>query len=149
MYTVRRALPHDVDRIVSLVKGYWSFERIDGFDHTRIKDLLTGLLAQPGQGSCWVAEVDGALCGYLLLVYVFSLEHGGSMAEIDEFFVRPENRSAGVGVALLDEAEAALRNEGFVRLQLQLGSDNNRARSFYERQGYGRRSGYDLWDKAL
>jgi hypothetical protein len=31
-----------------------------------------------------VAEQDGQLVGYLLAVYLFSLERGGLMAEIDE-----------------------------------------------------------------
>jgi hypothetical protein len=38
---------------------------------------------------------------------------------------------------------------GVRRLQLQLGSENTRARDFYVGRGYGRRSGFDLWDKAL
>jgi hypothetical protein len=35
------------------------------------------------------------------------------------------------------------------RLQLQLGSGNARARDFYAARGYGRRAGFELWDKAL
>jgi GNAT superfamily N-acetyltransferase len=82
-------------------------------------------------------------------VLVFSLEHGGMMAEIDEFFVTPAFRRQGIGAALLLKAENVLRESGVQRLQLQLGSANARARDFYAARGYGRRSGFDLWDKAL
>jgi ribosomal protein S18 acetylase RimI-like enzyme len=38
---------------------------------------------------------------------------------------------------------------GLVRLQLQLGVDNLRGRAFYERHGFRRRAGYELFDKPL
>jgi GNAT superfamily N-acetyltransferase len=82
-------------------------------------------------------------------VHVFSLEHGGLMAEIDEFFVLPAARAQGVGGQLLAAAEQALRQRGGVRLQLQLAVANTAARSFYERRGYGGRAGYQLLEKAL
>ena len=52
---------------------------------------------------------------------VFSLEHGGLMAEIDEFFVLPGARGQGAGGQLLEAAELALRQRGCLRVQLQLG----------------------------
>jgi ribosomal protein S18 acetylase RimI-like enzyme len=36
-----------------------------------------------------------------------------------------------------------------VRLQLQLGVRNEGARRFYQRHGFLRRAGYELFDKAL
>jgi GNAT superfamily N-acetyltransferase len=96
-----------------------------------------------------LAEWAGEVGGYLLAVLVFSLEHGGMMAEIDEFFVSPACRRHGIGAALLLSAENALQESGVRRLQLQLGSGNARARDFYTARGYGRRAGFELWDKAL
>jgi GNAT superfamily N-acetyltransferase len=96
-----------------------------------------------------VAETDGGLCGYLLAVFMFSLEHGGLMAEIDEVFVVPQMRSAKVGSLLLARAERDLAERGLVRLQLQLGVGNQRAGMFYERHGFQRRAGYVLLDKPL
>jgi GNAT superfamily N-acetyltransferase len=71
------------------------------------------------------------------------------MGEIDEFFVNPEARWQGVGERLLGAAEAWLVCRGGVRLQLQLGASNARARAFYERHGYAARAGYQLLDKPL
>jgi hypothetical protein len=36
-----------------------------------------------------------------------------------------------------------------VRLQLQLGVENQRAQQFYSRCGFARRLGFELWDKPL
>jgi GNAT superfamily N-acetyltransferase len=135
--------------LVNLVEQYWSFEGIPGFDARRIECLLRAALFTDGRARCWLVEQAGEVGGYLLAVLVFSLEHGGMMAEIDEFFVAPALRRQGMGAALLTKAEHVLRESGVRRLQLQLGSGNTRARDFYAAHGYGRRSGFELWDKAL
>jgi GNAT superfamily N-acetyltransferase len=139
----------DIADLASLVQRYWEFESIVGFDRPRIETLLGGLLREPQRGACWVAESDGQLCGYLLAVFMFSLEHGGLMAEIDELFVSHDTRSTGVGSRLVAQAERNLAERGLVRLQLQLGVDNHGARRFYERHGFQPRAGYELLDKPL
>jgi GNAT superfamily N-acetyltransferase len=146
---VRLASSPDVASIAALVERYWKFESIAGFDRLRVETLLARLVLEPQHGACWVGEADGRVCGYLLAVFMFSLEHGGLMAEIDEVFVCDESRSAGLGALLVTRAERDLAERGMVRLQLQLGVHNERARRFYERCGFGRRAGYELLDKAL
>jgi len=95
-----------------------------------------------------VAEEGGRLVGYLLAVYLFSLEHGGMMAEIDEFFVLSEKRSSRVGTALLGAATRAMTQEGITHMQLQLGSQNLNGKRFYERHGF-RLSLRETLSKAL
>jgi ribosomal protein S18 acetylase RimI-like enzyme len=147
--SVRSAMPQDVPALATLVQHYWEFESLDGFARARAEMLLGDLLSKPERGACWLAEAEGQVCGYLLAVFVFSLEHGGLMAEIDELFVSEELRSAGAGSLLLARADRDLAERGLVRLQLQIGVDNHRARHFYERHGFTRRAGYELLDKAL
>jgi len=146
---IRLATVGDAAGVTALVERYWEFESIGGFDRPRVETLLVNLLSEPERGACWLAEAGGRLCGYLLAVFMFSLEHGGLMAEIDEVFVLPEARSAGVGALIVAAAERDLAGRGLVRLQLQLGVGNERARLFYERHGFQRRAGYELLDKPL
>ena len=147
---IRRAKPDDIPQLLSLIRRYWDFEGIEGFAALRIelvlKQLLEGSLPR---GSIWVAESQGTLAGYLIVVLVMSVEHQGLMGEIDELFVLPESRGHGLGARLLAAAEAELAQHGCVRLQLQLAIGNRRARSFYERLGFGARAGYVLLDKPL
>ena len=147
--TVRPAAPGDIPQLLALVRRYWDYEHIGGFDALHLELLLQRLLAEPRLGAACVAETEGRLAGYLIAVTVLSLEHGGLMAEIDEFFVLPEARTRGVGTRLLEAAEAALAARGCPRLQLQLSVGNAAAREFYEHRGYRARDGYRLLDKAL
>jgi GNAT superfamily N-acetyltransferase len=147
---IRPARPGDIPQLLTLIRRYWSFEGIEGFAALRIELLLQELLAGPvARGAIWVAESQGRLAGYLIVVLVMSVEHQGLMGEIDEFFVSPEARSHGTGARLLAAAEADLARRGCVRLQLQLALRNSRARAFYARHGYAARAGYELLDKPL
>jgi GNAT superfamily N-acetyltransferase len=146
---IRLATRADSAALARLVGEYWRFEAIAGFAPARVSGLLEAFLSQPERGACWVADERGDLHGYLLAVYVFSLEHGGLMAEIDEFYVRTELRGGGLGARLLSAAETALGAAGVVRLQLQVGVGNQRGGRFYQRQGFSPRDGYTLLEKPL
>jgi GNAT superfamily N-acetyltransferase len=147
--TVRRAIPSDAGTLARLVEQYWAFEAIENYDYGRVEGLLHDALTTPGRAACWIAEDDGHATGYVLTVFVLSLEHGGMMVEVDELFVVPEARGKGTGSALLRHAERELQQLGVVRLQLQLAVENKRGRAFYIVHGYMPRSGYELWDKDV
>jgi GNAT superfamily N-acetyltransferase len=107
------------------------------------------VLEDSNLGRAWVARLYGEPAGYLLAVYVFSLEHQGLTAEIDEFFVLPPHRGLGLGHQILSIAEAQFRLEGCTNVSLQLGRSNEAARNFYRRHGFDDRAGYELVSKNL
>jgi GNAT superfamily N-acetyltransferase len=146
---IRRATAADAPGIAPHMERYWEFEGIAGFDQRRASASLMGFLSNPQQGAGWIADDAGRIQGYLLAVLMFSFEHGGMMAEIDEFYVDASRRSTGTGSFLLEAAERDLRAAGVVRLQLQLNLDNKRGRGFYRRKGFEARAGYELYEKPL
>jgi len=146
---IRPATANDIPALLTLVEQYWTFEDVPGFDSAAVARELGQLLADPRLGSGWIAYQRGEPVGYLLAVYVFSLEHLGLTAEIDEFFVLPSARGKGLGEALLKLAEAECVQCGCTNVALQLGRGNDRARVFYRAQGYEERAGFELLDKML
>ena len=88
-----------------------------------------------------VAWDQGLPIGHLLLKW------GGAGAEpmasrlrdcpdLEDFTVRPEYRSRGIGSRLLDAAEGLVSGRGFGRIGVAVGLENTRARGLYERRGY-------------
>ena len=146
---VRRATEADVSVLLPLVRAYWEFESISGFDSDQIARQLERLLSEPYLGAGWIALEDDIAVGYLLAVYVFSLEHKGLTAEIDELFVSPTVRSLGVGAELIRDAEVEFVRTGCMNVSLQLSRTNDAARRFYHRHGYEERTSYELLEKAL
>jgi GNAT superfamily N-acetyltransferase len=146
---IQTAAPTDIEALLPMVEEYWRFEAIEGFDATRMRSLLTRVLEDASLGRAWLARVYGEPAGYLLAVYVFSLEYQGLTAEIDEFFVLPPHRGLGLGQQMLTAAEAQFRIEGCTNVSLQLGRRNEAARKFYRRHGFEDRAGYELVSKTL
>jgi GNAT superfamily N-acetyltransferase len=133
-----------------MIQQYWRFEAIEGFDAARVSSLLEQVLGDDTTlGRAWIAAVDGEPAGYLLAVFVFSLEFQGITAEIDELFVVDRFRGLGLGGQLLDAAEAHFRDSGCTHVALQIGRDNEAARAFYQRRGFAGRNGYELVSKPL
>ena len=146
---VRRAQSGDAAALLPLVAEYWAFERIGGFTPSATQEQLERLLSSPALGAAWMATEAQRPVGYLILVYVFSLEHRGLTAEIDEFFVVAAHRASGVGARLLAEAQAESIRRGCTSISLQIATSNRRAKAFYRRHGYSERSGFELLDKEL
>jgi GNAT superfamily N-acetyltransferase len=146
---IQTAAPTDLEVLLPMVEQYWRFEAIEGFDAGRMRTLLMRVLEDSNLGRAWLATVYGEPAGYLLAVYVFSLEHQGLTAEIDEFFVLPPHRGLGVGNQMLETAETHFRIQGCTNVSLQLGRSNEAARRFYQRHGFDDRAGYELVSKNL
>jgi GNAT superfamily N-acetyltransferase len=146
---INLATPRDSTALVPLVEQYWRFEAIEGFDAARVAALLEQVLADPSLGRAWMATVAGEPAGYLLAVFVFSLEYQGLTAEIDELFVAYPHRKLGLGGRLLDAAESHFRSSGCTHVALQIGRDNEAARAFYQRRGFSGRNGFELVSKPL
>ena len=149
MLQIQQATTNDVPALLPLVAEYWRFEAISGFESQSVAAQLRRFLSEPHLGIGWLAIVQGVPVGYLLAVYVFSLEHLGLTAEIDEFFVLPQQRRDGLGSELLRSAESEFVRVGCTNVSLQLSRSNDSARVFYHRQGYVERSGYELLEKML
>lgn len=149
MVRIRKAEVKDISDLLPLVAAYWEFESIAGFEAEGVGRQLERLLTAPRLGAGWIASVDERPVGYLLAVYVFSLEHMGITAEIDELFVSSSERYAAVGSTLLSVAEAECAEIGCTKVSLQLSRRNDAARGFYINRGYTTRSGYELMDKTL
>lgn len=129
MTRIQRATVRDVQALLPLVADYWSFEAIPGFEPQQVSAQLERLLSESALGAGWIAIMEDVTVGYLLAVYVFSLEHLGITAEIDELFVLPSQRGSGVGAKLLEIAESEFRRVRCTNVSLQLSRENDSARA--------------------
>ncbi len=65
-------------------------------------------------------------------------------ASVEDIYVTPEYRSAGVGRALIDHARSWAKGKGSDGLSLQVAAANDRARKFYQELGFREVSVYEL-----
>jgi ribosomal protein S18 acetylase RimI-like enzyme len=133
------------DRVMPLIEAYWQHDNIVGYEPSRLRRQLAEFLSEPAYGCGWLAMRGDVTVGYLLCSFVYSFEHGGLIAEIDELFVAAPYRRQGIGQALLVGARTDLATRGCHCLQMQVADDNHEAQGFYTSLGFKEKSGYRLW----
>ena len=84
----------------------------------------------------YVAEVAGAVCGFVSLRLTPYLDQDAPYAEITEVYVDPTARRKGVAQALMTFAESQAAKYGATSVHLVTGADNVNAQAFYKAAGY-------------
>jgi GNAT superfamily N-acetyltransferase len=138
---VRPATVADIERIVPLFDGYRQFYRQPS-EPDRIRRFLLDRFEHQ-QSVIFLAERDGVPVGFTQLYPSFS---SGALARIfvlNDLFVAPSARQAGVGAALLAAAAAHGRSVGALRLVLLTEITNTTAQRLYEKLGWRRNE--DFW----
>jgi GNAT superfamily N-acetyltransferase len=98
-------------------------------------DLLRdGFGSDPAFGLL-VAELDGAIAGYLLHHPSYDPDRGGRVTTVVDLFVSPGARRQGVGRALMAAASERCRRAGGRALVWWVRPANRDAVAFYERLG--------------
>jgi ribosomal protein S18 acetylase RimI-like enzyme len=142
---IREATLTDAPLLLTLVGAYWRHEGIAPRGPDRLRGQLEQFLSTPAYGQGWLAVAGDVAVGYLLCSFLYSFEHGGPMAEIDELYVEAAHRRRGIGRSLLQRALGQLAARGCVALQMQVSEHNAAARNFWARLGFSPKAGYRLW----
>jgi len=141
---VVRAASSDLPEVLGLVERLLA-ELADETDEFAGLDRARTLsdLERERQANGFVAllardEGGGAGIGVLTLTETFAVYAGGRYGVIDELYVDPAHRSAGIGRLLLEEALAVARERGWRRLDVTApaGAAWSRTVAFYEANGF-------------
>jgi ribosomal-protein-alanine N-acetyltransferase len=130
---LRRATPMDVDAIAAIERA--------SFSDPWTRDAFAQLAERAARHevSFRVAEIDGAVAGYL--VGWFAADEG----ELANVAVAAAWQGRGVASALLDELLAAAAARAVTAVYLEVRESNARAQALYATRGFeavGRRRGY-------
>jgi GNAT superfamily N-acetyltransferase len=132
---VREAGPGDIPRIRELIIDLARYER--SADRARATDeqLHAALFcAQPGVFAL-VAEAAGEVVGFALWFLNFSTWEGVHGIYLEDLYVRPEHRGAGLGKALLRSLAGIAVARGYARFEWSVLDWNTPAVEFYRSLG--------------
>ena len=93
------------------------------------------MLLKQADGAAWIAERDGAMCGFGIVEW--GAADVGAMAYVQTLEVLAEARGAGAGSELLRRLEGSAKDAGAVVIWLHVDAENGGAIRVYERSGYG------------
>ena len=130
--TIRRATSADADDVAAMVGEIAAHEDQSAHVHVDVERWRT-LLARPDV-VVLLAERDGHAVGYVSAVRQLHLWTGGDVLALDDLYVRPGARGAGVGRQLMG-ALAALAAPERLLIRWGVEVDNVSAQRFYRRLG--------------
>ncbi|WP_441007486.1 N-acetyltransferase family protein [Saccharopolyspora montiporae] len=132
---IRRAHPADVPAMVELVHELADYERAPDECVLTTEQLHTALFGQAPALFGHVADSAAGVAGLALWFRNFSTWEGVHGIYLEDLYVRPQQRGAGLGGALLRELAQECVRHGYARLEWSVLNWNRPAIDFYEAAG--------------
>lgn len=129
---IRPAAPADAPRILDFIRELAAFERLSHEVKITLADVERLLFAPAPRAFCDLALVDGEAVGFALWFYSVSTFEGRHGLYLEDLYVRPSARGAGVGRALLSALARRCATEDLARLEWAVLDWNASAIRFYD-----------------
>jgi GNAT superfamily N-acetyltransferase len=134
----------DLDELLPLMRAYCDFYAVAPPDEPLLA-LSRALLVDPErEGLQLIArEPGGRAVGFATIFWTWSTLSAARIGIMNDLFVSPEARGAGVAEALIAECREHCERRGARWLSWQTAKDNLRAQAIYERVGARREEWVD------
>jgi len=104
----------------------------------RLGQAVDGVFDHPEHGFFHVARAGSKVVGVAYVAVMWSLEHFGKSAWLEELYVEPDYRGDGVGTELLLAAMERARRDGYLAVDLEIDAAHAAVERMYEREGFTR-----------
>ena len=135
---IRPASAHDVPLILDFIRGLAEYERMldqVGATEARLRSSLFPGNGDPPAAHCVIGSVDGTPAGFALYFFNYSTFLARPGLYLEDLFVKPECRGAGLGKAMLLHLAALAHERGCGRMEWAVLDWNEPAIGFYEALG--------------
>ena len=133
--TLRPAEPADAATILGFVRELAAFEREPDAVVATEPMLAAALFGERPAAEAVIAERDGEPVGFALFFANFSTWTGRQGLYLEDLYVTPAARGAGVGKALLVHLAGIARDRGWARFEWSVLDWNTPAVEFYRAMG--------------
>ena len=140
--TLRPAVAADVPLVLELIRALGEYERLAHEVVATEADLQAQLFGPRPAAEVLIAELDGHAAGFALYFHNFSTFLGKPGLYLEDLFVRPEHRGAGLGKALMVELARIAIARGCGRFEWSVLDWNQPSIDFYRSLGA---AGMDEW----
>jgi GNAT superfamily N-acetyltransferase len=141
---IRAATPDDVELIFSYIVELAEYERARDQVTGTLQLLEQSLFGEPPSAEAVIARLGGEPAGIAVFHSTFSTWECRAGIWLEDLYVPPQHRRAGVGRALLSHLAAIAVQRGCPRLEWHVLDWNAPALDFYDRLGAKRLHAWEL-----
>jgi GNAT superfamily N-acetyltransferase len=131
----RSATEDDVPLILSFIRELAEYERLSHEVVATEETLAESLFGERRYAEVLIAEHDGAPAGFALFFHNFSTFLGKPGIYLEDLYVRPESRGAGIGRKLLGHLARLAKERDCGRLEWWVLDWNEPSIGFYRKLG--------------
>ncbi|MGE0582649.1 MAG: N-acetyltransferase family protein [Steroidobacteraceae bacterium] len=143
--TIRPALAADAPVLLALIRGLAEFEQLAHEVVATEAQLAAELAAPQPVVHALIAERAGRAVGFALYFFSFSTFLARQGLYLEDLYVLPQERSGGVGRALLVELARRAAARGCGRMEWSVLDWNTDAQRFYRSLGARPMDGWTVW----
>jgi GNAT superfamily N-acetyltransferase len=137
MLEIQTAQPAELAPILQLLRTQLE-EHDVVLTEQALQHATQGLIEDHALGRILTARLGGELVGIAVMSFLWTLEHGGPAAWLDEVYVEPSRRGEGIGRKLVEAAMQVARDSGCIALDLEVDAGHEAAERLYERMEFRR-----------
>lgn len=134
-FTIRAATADDAEVIVAFITELAEYERLRHEVVATPAQVRATLFGARPAAEVLLAEVGGAPAGFALFFSTYSTFLAQPGLYLEDLFVRPAHRGAGLGLALMQRLAALAVERGCGRFEWSVLDWNEPALTFYRRLG--------------
>ncbi len=132
---LRMATAEDVPTILGFVRALATYERLEDEVMATEEDFHQSLFGMPARAEALLAEIDGKPVGFAVWFYNFSTFRGRHGLFLEDIFVDPAHRGAGIGRAIFRFLAQRAIAQGCARMDWDVLNWNSTAIRFYRSIG--------------
>ena len=125
----------EFEDFLPLIAGYQSFYGVEEPDDARNSAFFRRFLAPSDDGLLLGAWEAAEPRGYACLYWFFTSIGAAESVLMNDLYVVPEARGAGIGRALIEASRSVARERGAHHLEWSTASDNETAQRLYDSTG--------------
>jgi GNAT superfamily N-acetyltransferase len=129
--SIRAARPQDVGLLLELLRELAEYEKLANELRATEELMHEALFGERPAAEALIAELGGETAGYAVFFPTFSTFLAIQGVWLEDIYVRPAHRKAGVGRALIAAVAARTRERGGERLEWSALNWNELALGFY------------------
>ncbi|MBU1866606.1 MAG: GNAT family N-acetyltransferase [Actinobacteria bacterium] len=145
MISIRRAAPEDAPVLGGIISRFFAEE---GFPGTPDELLAkAGMFLAESANAAFLATEEDSVVGVATVTTTFGFEVG-RYAELEDLYVAPGHRTAGVASSLIEAAAAWCRSQGCGIIEVVVtpeGDQRHHLTSWYLRRGFSDEGRHILW----